>query len=333
MAFGATENQRAMIKAGVLLNNIYGVDLDEQAVEIARLNLLINTFNGQIKLPNLTNNIKNGNSLISGTDEELIKYFGKNFRAKRPFNWQDEFPEVFKQGGFDCIVGNPPWGANIDNDAEYLALKFPDSTKAHKDTYKIFVDLALQKLRPEGRLGLVLPNTFLYQPRYQDIKDMLDKHDYTVVNLGEKIFGNVELPCSILVTQNRPGANHVVIDLTRIDRAQLASAIWQTTPKDAAKASAEATKIFKNTGYTFDDVFLLKDGGAKHQRKDIGKSEKGKSDLRERLYYTGKPKNGADRPLLVGADIDRYELINEPSFILRGDYRKILQKNEIVYFD
>ncbi|KKS35362.1 MAG: hypothetical protein UU95_C0002G0068 [Parcubacteria group bacterium GW2011_GWC2_42_12] len=105
--FGAKPD--GYLKIQILQQNIYGVDLDQQAVELARLNLLLNTFDSQTKLPNLGGNIKNGNSLISGTDEELEKYFGKNYRDKNPFNWQEEFSDVFKQGGFDCIIGNPPY--------------------------------------------------------------------------------------------------------------------------------------------------------------------------------------------------------------------------------
>src|SRR4030042_598884 len=96
-------------KIDILLNNIYGVDLDPQAVEIARLNLLISALDSRMKLPGLDKNIKNGNSLISGTDEELRKYFGTNYRDKKPFNWDEKFPEVFKQGGFNVIIGNPPY--------------------------------------------------------------------------------------------------------------------------------------------------------------------------------------------------------------------------------
>ena len=103
------------LKIKILQNNIYGVDLDEQAVELARLNLLLNTFDAQTKLPGLENNIKNGNSLISGTDEELERFFGKNYRDKKTFNLQEEFPEVFKQGGLDCIIGNPPYLKELDN--------------------------------------------------------------------------------------------------------------------------------------------------------------------------------------------------------------------------
>ncbi|MBI4992944.1 MAG: N-6 DNA methylase [Candidatus Magasanikbacteria bacterium] len=116
--FGASGGQS--IKTNILLENIYGVDLDGQAVELARLNLLLDALDTKAKLPNLAKNIKNGNSLISGTENELKKYFGENWRDKKPFNWQEEFPEVLRQGGFDVIVGNPPWGANIDKDVEYL---------------------------------------------------------------------------------------------------------------------------------------------------------------------------------------------------------------------
>lgn len=330
-AFGVKPD--SLLKIQVLQNNIYGVDLDQQAVELARLNLLLNTFDSQMKLPNIGHNIKNGNSLISGSDEELEKFFGPNYRDKKPFNWQEEFPDVFRRGGFDVIIGNPPWGANIDKDAEYLAAQYPQSTKAHKDTYKIFIDLAVQILKTSGKLGFVVPNTFLYQPRYQDIKDLLDHYKYLAVNLGEKIFGGVELPCCVLIAEKEKSDEHIVIDLTKTVREELPGAILNATPEFAEKINATTSAIVKNTGLTFDEVFLMKDGGVKHQRTNIGKADKGKSDLRERIYYTGKLKNNEDHALLIGADINRYVVYNEPTFILRFDYKDILNDDEIVYFD
>ena len=326
-------NSRTYKKLQIITQNIYGVDLDQQAVEIARLNLLINAVEEKVLLPSLAKNIKNGNSLISGTDEELEKYFGKNWQDKKPFNWEQEFPEVFKQGGFNVIVGNPPWGANIDKDAEYLAAKFPESTKAYKDIYKIFIDLALQKLKILGWLGFVVPNTFLYQPRYQDIKDLLNNYKYLAVNLGEKIFAGVELPCCVLITEKEKSDEHIVIDLTKIPREDLPRAITNVTPESAEEISATTTSIIKNTGLTFNEVFLMKDGGVKHQRTNIGKADKGKSDLRERIYYVGKPKNDKDHPLLIGSDINRYVVYGDPTFILLSNYKDLLKSGEIVYFD
>jgi len=82
----------------ILIKNIFGVDLDMQAVEIARLNLLLRSLAKRETLPSLADNIRRGNSLISGAEEELKKYFGDNWQEKKPFNWEQEFSQVFNQG-------------------------------------------------------------------------------------------------------------------------------------------------------------------------------------------------------------------------------------------
>jgi hypothetical protein len=81
----------------ILTKNIFGVDLDTQAIEIARLNLLLRSLAKRETLPSLAENVRQGNSLISGTEEELRGYFGDNWRAKKPFNWEQEFPRVLNQ--------------------------------------------------------------------------------------------------------------------------------------------------------------------------------------------------------------------------------------------
>lgn len=81
----------------ILIKNIFGVDLDMQAVEIARLNLLLRSLAKRETLPSLADNIRQGNSLISGSEEELEKYFGDDWREKKPFNWEQEFSQVFNQ--------------------------------------------------------------------------------------------------------------------------------------------------------------------------------------------------------------------------------------------
>jgi len=140
----------AITKLGFLSQNIYGVDLDNQAVEIARLNLLLASLDERTKLPLLSDNIKNGNSLISGTDKELEKYFGKNLRNKKPFNWQEEFSEVFKQGGFDVVIGNPPYVnlANIKDagEREYYRNEFK-TAKNKSDLYSFFTEKAIGLLK------------------------------------------------------------------------------------------------------------------------------------------------------------------------------------------
>jgi type I restriction-modification system DNA methylase subunit len=83
----------------ILENNIYGVDINEESIEIAKLSLWLRTAKQGRKLSNLSNNIKCGNSLI---DDPAVA-------GDKAFNWQKEFPEVFANGGFDVVIGNPPY--------------------------------------------------------------------------------------------------------------------------------------------------------------------------------------------------------------------------------
>jgi len=134
----------------ILTGNLYGVDLDAQAVEIARLNLLLKAVNQRGLLPPL-DNVRQGNSLISGTPAELEAAFGPDWRAKHPFNWEEEFPQIFTlpltgggQGeggsgpGFDVIVGNPPY-IRISNSRFGIVCHTSVSPRAQKTGLRIGV--------------------------------------------------------------------------------------------------------------------------------------------------------------------------------------------------
>jgi hypothetical protein len=106
-------------KKRILLNNIYGVDIDAQAVEVTKLSLLMKVLEeetGQLTLgferalPDLGDNIKCGNSLIDWDyfEGQLIRDEAEVERVN-PFEWEQGFPEVFAKGGFDAVIGNPPW--------------------------------------------------------------------------------------------------------------------------------------------------------------------------------------------------------------------------------
>lgn len=197
-------------KIDIILNNIYGVDLDPQAVEIARLNLLINALDQRMTLPNLNKNIKNGNSLISGTDEELIKYFGKDFRDKKPFNWQEEFPEVFKQGGFDVIIGNPPYTLELSTvDKTYLKYKFK-SLHFKINLFASFIEQGFNLCRYGGRFSFIVPNLLftndsLTQTRYLLVKNTKIE---TLINCGDGVFDKVSMPTMIFVIEKVNGQNN-----------------------------------------------------------------------------------------------------------------------------
>ena len=139
-------------KVEILKNNIFGVDLDPKAVEIAQLNLLLQISEKAEKLPLLQNNIKVGNSLI---DDPSV--------SDKAFKWEEEFPEIMKEGGFDIIIGNPPYVRiqNLkDSEIEYFNDNFKSAFKNY-DIYVLFVEKSLKLLRPNGDLGFIIPSKFV----------------------------------------------------------------------------------------------------------------------------------------------------------------------------
>lgn len=171
----------------LLTQCIYGVDKDEQAVAVARLNLLLKALHTRDKLPPLEH-IRCGDSLISGAADELAAAFGPDWRSKRPFNWQEEFPEVFRGGGlsagsgqgFDVIVGNPPY-VRIQtlpkNDVTFFNERYAAAT-GNYDIYVLFVERALQMLKPGGVLGFILPNKFMQVDYGAGLRKLLSENRY-----------------------------------------------------------------------------------------------------------------------------------------------------------
>lgn len=163
----------------VLLSNIFGVDLDKQAVEIARLNLLLRTLTERGELEMLENNIQRGNSLISGTEEELKNYFGKNWKDKEPFNWEDKFPNIMANGGFDVVIGNPPWVSlsgkhkSLDlsqQELQYLFDTFHSSTYA-PNLYEVFIWRALGLLKDGGLFSFIVPDRLATNQQFTKLRE------------------------------------------------------------------------------------------------------------------------------------------------------------------
>lgn len=164
-------------KKRILLNNIFGVDIDVNAVEVSKLSLLLKCMEGETEasiasqlrlfnervLPTLDENIKSGNSLVDTDFYDSQLDFGEEKKIK-PFNWQKAFPEVFKQGGFDAVIGNPPYVMlqNLETREvfDYSLRKF-ESAKYKIDTYQIFTEQSVKLLKENGLLGFITPNTFL----------------------------------------------------------------------------------------------------------------------------------------------------------------------------
>lgn len=150
-------------RTGILTRNIYGVDLDSQAVEVTKLNLLLKALAQRKTLPLLGNNIRSGNSIVSGSEEELRPYFGDNWWDKKPFNWEKEFKDIMSEGGFDVVIGNPPYVRPHKletSDKQALWAQY-QVYRAKSDIYACFIQRAIDLLKPGGYASYIVSNTFM----------------------------------------------------------------------------------------------------------------------------------------------------------------------------
>lgn len=196
------------VEERILTENLYGVDLDPQAVEITILNLSLKAVRTKEKLPYMGDHIKHGNSLISGKEKDLRKYF-RNPNEKKPFNWKEEFQDVFEKGGFDVVIGNPPYvRAHKLSDEEKKYYKgFFESAFKQYDIYVLFMERGIELLKKGGRLGFIVSNKFAtsdYGLRLR--KKILDEcsieHIIDVSSLS--VFKDVSIYPYIIVLRKEP---------------------------------------------------------------------------------------------------------------------------------
>lgn len=164
-------------KKRILLKNIYGVDIDSQAVEVTKLSLLLKVLEDTNKdvleaqqkliqeraLPYLGDNIRCGNSLIGTNILDSNDLTSEEIQEINPFDWKDEFKEIFENGGFDAVIGNPPYVRiqNLDGILkDSYASFYKNIISGNYDLYILFIKKGYDLTKKEGRLGYILPNKF-----------------------------------------------------------------------------------------------------------------------------------------------------------------------------
>ena len=205
-------------KKEILLNNIFGVDIDAQAVEVTKLSLLLKVIEdpGQLSmlderiLPDLGKNIQCGNSLI-GTDYwdgQLIVDEEERARVNA-FDWKAAFPEVFAQGGFDAVLGNPPYvlgRETFDDKLKQYFSKHYDAFGGKYDLYIYFTEKAASLLKAGGKLGFIIPNTVLVNENAIKLRQfILNKTQLDVIRVFDKrVFADAQVESVIIIASSCP---------------------------------------------------------------------------------------------------------------------------------
>ena len=195
-------------KQRILLNNIYGVDIDGQAVEVTKLSLYLKLLENEgretqgqlfkfsdIKLlPSLDSNIKCGNSLVGSDyyhEKDLSLFDDEAMRKINTFDWDKEFPEVFAQGGFDCVIGNPPY-VNISVFPElhtYLQTTYSVIHTGYNDLMYYFMYRGIEFLKEDGLYAIITSNYFLGNEYAKKLRVFLSDKITKIVNFkNAKIF-------------------------------------------------------------------------------------------------------------------------------------------------
>ena len=331
----------------ILLNNIYGVDIDSQAVEVTKLSLLLKVLEGeseqaivrQLKLfheralPDLGSNIKCGNSLI-GTDF----YHGRQMRLFEDeeryrinvFDWETEFPEIMKNGGFDAVIGNPPYvrQEGLSNLKEYFQRKY---TVYHgmADLYAYFIEKGVSLLRDKGIFGYIVANKWMRANYGEPLRKWLKRQCIAqIVDFGDlPVFQQATTyPCILVIGKDKPPSVFVAAQVKTLEFESLESYVKEN--RHSVKLS-----ILDDTGWSLADersaalLDKLKKTGVPLKEYVKGKIYYGiKTGLNEAFVIDEETRNSlvSEDPkskeiiksFLIGRDIKRYQPPTGKQFLI-----------------
>ena len=264
-------------EVSILENNLFGVDINEESVEIAKLSLWLHTAKPNRKLNSLNENIKCGNSLI---DDKAIA-------GEKAFNWQNEFPKVFANGGFDIVIGNPPY-VQV-NDSIYNNYE----TQKCADLYAYFFEKGLTIIKPKGYFSYITPSLFIKGMKFEYLRNYILNNStiLEILDKGDKVFEEVQMPTAISILWNNKKEgqcwncfmpNNIIIDKINNNSIQLngISKIMRGLEIGKDKVLDEKDEIQFLTG---EDIFRY---GVKHISyidKNIYNEYK-----KDNYYFTGK---------------------------------------------
>ncbi|HRS02039.1 MAG TPA: N-6 DNA methylase, partial [Bacteroidota bacterium] len=292
----------------ILQNNIFGVDIDKQAVEIAQLNLLLKIAERGKRLPLLQQNIKCGNSLI---DDPTVA-------GDKAFRWEEEFPEVMREGGFDVVIGNPPYVGITKNNY------FNNTYEWNTDLYLMFIEKCTKKLlKRGGKFGFITPRFWLVNKNCENMrKYLIDNCNITKI-VETSPFINVNTECIITIIDNKTNNSDIEIFYDRNGQIEYSHKLSKTFIKSNSD-------YLINTNLTEAEIkILLKLNLNKINLGQISESKRG-MEIGKNYLHTNY-----DIKSLVGNDVKKYTINWNNTYINinNKEYKRLKYyfDNELIY--
>lgn len=345
-------------KRRILVNNIYGVDIDGQAVEVTKLSLFLKLLENEGKelsgdgavslfktselekiLPSMHKNIKCGNSLV-GTDyftsfDKQIEFTLEEQKSVNAFDWESEFTGVFANGGFDCVIGNPPYlrvqglQENYEKEVEFYKKQYQAATERF-DFYVLFIERGFNLLNSDGIISFILPHKFINSSFGVGIRKFIynNKALNFIAHFGsEQVFlkasvytciiglshNNKEFKFAKVLPKNLSNIQFESFPIEKLENIEKWSFLshkksilldkLKTLPlklKDITKYCSQGTVSMG------DDIYMMR--GYFEEEYFIGFSEKLKEEI--------KIEKDIVKPILKGEDVKRYEKIKNNYYII-----------------
>lgn len=339
-------NLALWVRKQILINNIFGVDIDSNAVEVAKLSLLLKSFEDSFNvneygqgsllnekiLPSLDNNIKCGNSLI-GNDfyESHLDLDDATLYKINCFDWEEEFKSIFKGGGFDVVIGNPPyvfikyvdWADDVK---DYFSSNYDITNKDNKsksnqsgkiNLYTLFIFRAIKLLKENGLFSFIVPNGLLRTTTYDMArKFILDNyHIDLIADLKDGVFKGVTAPTIIF----KFSKSHSNDDTKIIDANCLVDGFVNESKYHYINQSI----FLKNTSYAFniflnskENSFFEKIENSDMYLGDISSHIIAGIDCKQEQILSEMVDNPLCKKLLKGKNIKKYKIEFDNNYLI-----------------
>lgn len=337
-------------KRDILINNIYGVDIDRQAVEVTQMSLYLKVLEGEnaetlnpqmmlalkeAYLPSLGSNIKCGNSLIGTDISAQADLFNSEASHKvNPFDWDLEYPDTMKRGGFDCVIGNPPYGMVADGLEKHYYRAAYETTEGRFDTFELFVERGMKLCWDKGLLGFIVPSPLLSNLYSRKLRQyLLGKHSIKMItNFGMDVFEDPTIhTCIVVIERGLREKRIVAVKKQVLDPEELLN------PPDYFVPQKELGKNENSTIDIFVDS-LSRDLMCKisQEARSLGSVcyirqciKTGNDEIYVRMSVKELKKPW--KPSLRGKSIGRYSTIEEDLYLKYGEWLARNWKNTTFY--